>query len=416
MSDQERGPSLDDFVGEPTRDLDAWRRLWDADLEFPIRSHRGPLGRLVVAVKRLLRPLVKVPQNDLWERQRVFNLIVLENLERTREVEEALAEIDRLRWNAQEFKDLSIFLTRFVRSGVDDIVGHNDALFSRLDQKVDRYRRESQRLWGALAGALEAAPEPPPTSGEEAPGDAGADAGEVMTALLTALDSVGDPDAGDPSTAAADAGARLEAYLELLPDDGTVLDLHCGEGAFVAALASHGYRARGAEPDPARAARAAAGGLDVRRADFAAALRAEAPGELAAVTAFGLVERLTPAELVSLARLAWRVLAPGGALLLETPNPLSMVVAAQSFWRDPRRRRPVHPEALEALLRAAGFEPVRRVERLPFAAPERLPEISLAGLSGEARELADRLNRLRDRLDELLYGDRVYAVVGRKTG
>src|SRR3954452_19092134 len=77
-----RAPVLDDFLVEPTRDLADWRWLWSGDHAFPIRSHRGVLGRLLVGVKRLLRPLVKTPQNDLWERQRTFNLILLEHLER----------------------------------------------------------------------------------------------------------------------------------------------------------------------------------------------------------------------------------------------------------------------------------------------------------------------------------------------
>ena len=79
---ERRPPSLDDFLGEPTRDIQDWRWLWSGDHAFPIRSHRGLLGRFLIAVKRLFRPLVKTPQNDLWERQRIFNLILLEHLDR----------------------------------------------------------------------------------------------------------------------------------------------------------------------------------------------------------------------------------------------------------------------------------------------------------------------------------------------
>src|SRR6185295_20069309 len=82
-----RAPSIDDFLVEPTRDLSDWRWLWSGDQPFPIRSHRGLLGRLVVGFKRLLRPLVRLPQNDLWERQRTFNLILIERLARLQEVE-----------------------------------------------------------------------------------------------------------------------------------------------------------------------------------------------------------------------------------------------------------------------------------------------------------------------------------------
>jgi hypothetical protein len=75
-----RTPRVDDFLVEPTRELEDWHWLWKEDREFPIRSHRGLFGRVLVAWKRLLRPLVKVPQNDLWERQRIFNVVLLEHL------------------------------------------------------------------------------------------------------------------------------------------------------------------------------------------------------------------------------------------------------------------------------------------------------------------------------------------------
>jgi hypothetical protein len=115
-----------------------------------------------------------------------------------------------------------------------------------------------------------------------------------------------------------------------------------------------------------------------------------------------------------LVRLAWRALEPGGVLILETPNPLSMVVAARNFWLDPTHQRPVHPESLEVLFEAVGFGSVRRLELRPYPDAERLPEIALDELEGEAKVVADRVNRLRDRLDELLFGYQDYGLVGVK--
>lgn len=140
-SPERRAPVLDDFLVEPTRDLSDWRWLWTGDHAFPIRSHRGLLGRLLVAVKRLFRPLVKTPQNDLWERQRVFNLILLEHLDR---LEAARADHLR-RIEYQEALD---------SEGIHEVMRHNDALFARADQKLDRYRREARDLLGSLGAAL----------------------------------------------------------------------------------------------------------------------------------------------------------------------------------------------------------------------------------------------------------------------
>jgi len=162
---------LEDLISGSTRKLSDWRWLWEGDREFPLRSHRGALGRLVVALKRLLRPVVKAPQSDLWDRQRVFNLALLSHLERLDAVAERLRghfeELGRELQQVQSevLRDLRAFqadyqrdagdhaerlehLELFKKRGVDDIARHHDALFARLDQKLDRIRRELARLAG----------------------------------------------------------------------------------------------------------------------------------------------------------------------------------------------------------------------------------------------------------------------------
>jgi O-antigen chain-terminating methyltransferase len=155
-------------------------------------------------------------------------------------------------------------------------------------------------------------------------------------------------------------------------------------------------------------------GLDARQGDLFEALEAEGPGSLGAVVSFHVIEHLPSAALDRLVRLAHRALAPGGVLILETPNPLSLMVSARSFWLDPTHRRPVHPESLRLLYELAGFTSVEVVELRPFPERERLPELDLEGLTPEAQRLADRTNRLRDRLDELLFGFQDFAVVGER--
>ena len=93
-------------------------------------------------------------------------------------------------------------------------------------------------------------------------------------------------------------------------------------------------------------------------------------------------------------RLAWRALRPGGVLILETPNPLSLVVAARNFWLDPTHRRPVHPESLELSFELAGFEPVERVDLRPFPASRApagdRPRTRLAPSSARSRSRSTR--------------------------
>jgi O-antigen chain-terminating methyltransferase len=129
---------------------------------------------------------------------------------------------------------------------------------------------------------------------------------------------------------------------------------------------------------------------------------------------FHVIEHLPTASLDRLVRLAYRALRPGGVLILETPNPLSVVVAARNFWLDPTHVRPVHPESLKLMYELAGFDPVERLDLRPFPASQRLPEIDLATVPADQRTLADQVNRLRDRLDEVLFGYQDFGMVGRK--
>ena len=112
--------------------------------------------------------------------------------------------------------------------------------------------------------------------------------------------------------------------------------------------------------------------------------------------------------------LAAGALRPGGVLILETPNPLSVVVAARNFWVDPTHRRPVHPRALREMARQRGFDPIEVLDLRPFPESERLPEIPLADVPAELQPFADRVNRLRDRLDDVLFGFQDYGLVARK--
>jgi O-antigen chain-terminating methyltransferase len=155
-------------------------------------------------------------------------------------------------------------------------------------------------------------------------------------------------------------------------------------------------------------------GLEAVVGDLFGHLASLPEGELGAIVSFHVIEHLPPESLDRLVRLAYRALRPGGALILETPNPLSLVVAARNFWLDPTHRRPVHPESLKLHYELAGFDPIERLDLRPFPASERLPEIDLQEIPESQHLLADRVNRLRDQIDELLFGTQDFGLIGIK--
>lgn len=384
-----RSPGLDDFLVEPTRDLDDWRWLWSGDHAFPIRSHRGLLGRLLVGFKRLLRPLVKTPQNDLWERQRTFNLILIEHLARLE-----AARADHLR--RIEYQEA------LNSEGIHEVMRHNDALFARADQKLDRYRREARDLLGSLGAALATVRSAPQSEAVEAVARAHEEHGylELERRYRGTEEEIRE---------------RIAVYLPYLRDlPGPVLDLGCGRGEALALLRDHGIAGRGVDSSERMVQLCRDRGLEAEVGDLFAVLAGVAEGSLGGVISFHVIEHLPGPALDRLVRLAGRALRPGGVLILETPNPLSVVVAARNFWLDPTHVRPVHPESLKLMYELAGFDPVERLDLRPFPDSQRLPEIELATLPPEQRPLADLVNRLRDRLDEVLFGYQDFGMVGRK--
>ena len=177
------------------------------------------------------------------------------------------------------------------------------------------------------------------------------------------------------------AGAALAALLALIPQQrariaagvhqlrgewrGRLLDVGCGAGDGLARLAALGWRGEGVEPDPAAAAAARARGLAVATGTLEAQRHPD--GAFAAVTLVHVLEHV-PAPGATLAACA-RLLAPGGRLVIETPNAGAWLHGV--FGRDwrglepPRHLQVFTLASLTALVRAAGLE----VERA-FASPK----------------------------------------------
>jgi O-antigen chain-terminating methyltransferase len=437
-----REPSIDSLASGENRNLSDWRWLWEEDRQFPLGKRRGWLGRALWILKRFLRGVVRAPQTDLWERQRTYNLLIQEHLERLAEVDrEALVGLERsieslaqgldslgkdlqqvqrelvrdigLNREAQERDTKALhddfwpylrshaerldFLEGFRNEGWDDIKDHTEAMFSRVDQKLDRYRQLSRERWGRLGALLEVAR-------LESPGALGKVVEEERYVEFERLFRGREREIGE----------RLEPYLEILRGRGEVLDLGCGRGEALEIFSAHGIPCWGVDSSSEMVSRCREKGLRAEEGDLFDVLGSVAEESLGGVVSFHVAEHLPPELLQRLVRLSWRALRPGGVLIVETPNPLSLVVAARNFWIDPTHLRPVHPESLRAAFELNGYDPVERIDLQPFPPEDRLPEIQVADLQEELLPLAKRINELRDRLDALVYGFQDYGMIGYK--
>jgi len=177
-----------------------------------------------------------------------------------------------------------------------------------------------------------------------------------------------------------------------------VLDLGSGRGEWLGLLREEGLNARGVDASGAMVGYVRGKGLDVTRGNAVDILAACDSCSLGAVTAFHLVEHLPFNQVVALLEHAFRVLAPGGLVILETPNPENLQVGAHSFWMDPTHRRPLPPGLLAFLAEHHGFSSVRIVPCHPVPDDER-PEAQTAF----ERAVAPRL-----------FGPQDYRLVARK--
>ncbi|MFV8836699.1 glycosyltransferase [Aquisalimonas sp. APHAB1-3] len=158
------------------------------------------------------------------------------------------------------------------------------------------------------------------------------------------------------------------------------LDLGCGRGEWLWLLRGYGLHARGVDANPAMVDIAREQGLEVDECDALTALAAQPDDSLALVSGFHIAEHLTFGDVQQLIEQAFRALAPGGLLILETPNPENLQVGLCGFHVDPTHHKPLPPGLLEFTAIDAGFPsplvlrlngPPAPAENRPLA--ERLP-------------------------------------------
>jgi O-antigen chain-terminating methyltransferase len=202
---------------------------------------------------------------------------------------------------------------------------------------------------------------------------------------------------------------RQEVYRRHLEGRRRAVDLGCGRGELLELMRETGVAAYGVDTEPDFVDLVEEKGLEVRREDAVSHVERLATGDVDAIVASHLVEHLPPGVVARLVGAAADALAEGGILIVETPNPESLVAGSINFHRDPTHLRPVHPETLAFLCESAGFSEVQILRLSPVPDPERL----LVPAPGD-EPLARHVDRLAEQLNGVIYGWQDYAVLARR--
>ena len=200
-----------------------------------------------------------------------------------------------------------------------------------------------------------------------------------------------------------DIKQRLVPYVEKIVLAGAgsparpILDVGCGRGEFLELLKDNHLSAYGIDINSIMVERSVALGLDARCVDLLTHLKSVGDGTLGAVAAFHVVEHLPFDVLIAFLDEALRVIAPGGLLILETPNPETVRVGASTFYNDPTHRNPIMPEPLRFMVEQRGFTEAEIIRLHPYG-----PADLLQGNEPNIRYL-----------NRILFGPQDYAIIAR---
>lgn len=153
-------------------------------------------------------------------------------------------------------------------------------------------------------------------------------------------------------------------YTDSFPQRGQLLDVGCGNGAFLARAREMGWRVSGLEPDPKAVETCYSQGLDVLQGELGQS-PAQWNENFDVITMSHCIEHVVNPKLDL--KLAYRLLRPGGVLWLACPNPRSL---GSLFYG--RAWRELHPpyhliipslEQLSQMLLESGFIEIEAVKR-----------------------------------------------------
>jgi SAM-dependent methyltransferase len=216
---------------------------------------------------------------------------------------------------------------------------------------------------------------------------------------------------------------RLRAYVPIFAGASDVLDLGCGRGELLAALKQAGIRARGVDANAEMAGAARDRGLDAVQGDALTYLTGLGDASLGGLIATQVVEHLEPGYLMQLLAVAADKLRPAAPIVIETINAACWLAFFSSYIRDITHVRPLHPETLQFLLRASGFERVEIQYSAPVPEHMKMKTIDLPADVLASRDassvvlaqIAHTINANAVILNNLMFTHLDYAAIGYRT-
>ena len=424
-------------TGQPAIDFASLHS--DGDIRhIPLASHRPVVGSFVILVKRLLRKLL----TPILERQVAYNRV---HARVTTHIKECIEQLDSRQSQALRAATGTMDALEQSQAQLCDTVFSTDAQLREMRATQSAMLAAESRLGAEVAAQSQAiqaerqaiqAERQASQADHQAQRERLARAERKLRRILHALNAdrpqegrVGSTGAGDTSAvqlpelepefdyqafedrfrgSEEEIKERQRVYVPYFDGRDNVLDFGCGRGEFLELLHDNGIKARGVDLDLDMVLLCRDKGLDVVQGEAFEYLGSLPDESVGGVFAAQVIEHVHPRRVIELVTLCYRKLAPGAALILETPNPTCLMVFADSFYRDLSHTHPVHPETMDYVFRAMGFHEVEVRFSAPIPAWRRIPHIEVPGADLEL------FNQGIERLNWLIFGFQDFAVIGRK--
>ncbi|NLW48653.1 MAG: class I SAM-dependent methyltransferase [Firmicutes bacterium] len=381
---------------------------WDIPSEWIITSHRKGIGRFIVFGKKVIRKLLRWYINPSWDQQRDFNASVTRSINILSEIlqdtfnknsilslrldeNKALIEKHSAELVSLNTKcDKSDMKLETIRNQIEAIDYFSELTF--LNDRLRRIERNIRQIQNVDLGKYKLSETQLTKETSSAP---------ELDYLLFEHRFRGDREK---------IKERQNVYLKIFKDKTPILDIGCGRGEFIEMMIENGIEATGIDINDDMVSYCRDRNLPVLMAEGIAYLDSIENNSLGGIFIAQVVEHLKSDQIIYLITLAHKKLKPQGALVIETINPQVLYTFANQFYLDLTHEKPVHPHTLEFIFQQVGFKNNRFEFMIP-AKDMQIPNLIISeDLSSNIREF----NSAVDRLNQILYGEQDYAIIGIK--
>jgi len=196
---------------------------------------------------------------------------------------------------------------------------------------------------------------------------------------------------------------RQKRYIKYFKGKENVLDLGCGRGYFCELLQFQGISYLGIDNNPDMLSACQENSLNVMNSEIMDYLNRQPNQSIGGVFLGNIVDHFTPQQFYELLRLVYQKLQPGAYCVMESVNPQSIQTMQEYPFTDVLNGKLLNPRTAKFMYESAGLNLVQ----LDFCSSL---DSGFDKLIIENEKMSDYL----EKIDDLLFGDQFYSVVGLK--